>query len=223
MGGLARRKTAFAKIKRQFPDGLFIGGYFEVTNINGQINPYQIKKLVKAFDKLGYDIKVINGSALKNHPELKQNGWISSKKQLIIKYIKRDKNLIGVVIFPEKLRSVENIDIEKIKLARRKSHILIGISPYGYELEKRLLINSKLCGILDLLLGSGRGPSFTNRSIKNTIWVRPISKGKAIYLISFENISKGKSLVLGKNVTVSKKYLSDNLLENKEIKQILME
>jgi len=105
----------------------------------------------------------------------------------VFKY-KVNKDEIFFVLFPEKTSKFEQVCKEVNQLAKsinlsNKRALIVGLSPWGADLEKRYL---EFPGsFMHVLLGSGEGFGTRGKIVNNgyTLWIRPYPKGKAVNLL----------------------------------------
>lgn len=182
-----------------------------------------IDKLLAIYKRLPYNLKVIT----KKEKEILNTkrsleGWVISGDKINFKKFNTSFGDINFVILPENRHVLKKNSIqEELKKVKKESKLLIGISPYGYLIEEMLLKKENLAQLFDILLGSGRGASFTFEYVKNhCVWVRPITKGKAIYIITITLLPNAEKLTPGKNVGVEKRLITDNITEDPIISSI---
>ncbi len=159
----------------------------------------------------------------KYHIPLK--GWLGSQDRIIVKDIKTRKGVLTFVILPWDISALDESPQKEIlaSLEKRKS-LIIGISPYGYA-EEQDILDQYPPHVFDILLGSGRGPIFPGQVREKTLWIRPLSKGKAVYIITIKDIRdiKAKGPILGKNIEVKKKFITQDIVPDKKITAIFKE
>ncbi len=222
---MARRATILKKIRKKWPNALFLAGFYELSNYRELINLRKLDKLTRAFKKLGYDYKVLSkkeAMVLKKHG-ISLNSWTVNSNYPIIKHIFILNKKIYIIVLPEQFATLKNNSIrERLKKIQKNSDLIIAISPYGYDLEYKLLKKYHYDEDFDILLGSGKGPIFRYRLIgQHCVWIRPISQGKAIYCIVIKDFYNGTKTTLKDNIEVQKIYLTQDILPDKDIQYIL--
>ncbi len=201
-----------------------MGGFFELFNPFEIRSKDRLERLVRAFDLMGYDLKTISYEEAyyfkKYNIPLK--GWVGSQDKVILKKIETKEGTLIFVVLPWDMSALDNASQKKLLTSlQNKDSLVIGISPYGYAEEEDLLDNYP--HLFDILLGSGRGLIFAGQVQGRTLWVRPMSKGKAVYIISIKDLSniKSEGPILGKNIYVKRKFITQDIEADKTITSIL--
>ena len=225
LGGLARRATIFKETRKLIPNSIFLAGFYELSSFYKIENQKNFPPLAKIYEKLGYDLKVLTQKEALTFKNLhiNLNGWIFPGANPEIRQINVLDNVVSIVILPENVRSLKDKGIkEKLNKVKKGSHLVIALSPYGYEKERELLTKYNYNNIFDILLGSGKGPAFTCRQIKQRcLWIRPISRGQAIYFIKIKHFSSKPQLIPGKTIEIIRRYITEDIPPDPEIKSIL--
>lgn len=95
---------------------------------------------------------------------------------------------VGIVFFPRgerqgvnPSREQEKAVLDAGKALRKKAFLVIGVSPWGHQLEKAFL--SKAEGIFGCLFGSGPGVAFSHAippSAPGILWLRSDTRGRSV-------------------------------------------
>ncbi len=238
MGGLARRATAFKTIRDQKDPKdyiLFLAGPYELNSLNSQaISSKNYFLLSQIFSKLNYDLglysphEVTKTAIEKNNPP---KGWIKVKKNLQNQIFSFHGHRMACLIFPEIKRSIDKSwdkvkkqIQDRAKVLRKNATLIIGISPWGFNLEQRFL--TSCAGAVDILLGSNVGPTIRGKLTKDsqTLWIRPYSKGKAINLVrlpDWTKLGQKDEWVLNKNIDPGLIVLNDRFKPDSKITSII--
>jgi len=148
---------------------------------------------------------------------------------LTLYHLNVGKENVVFILFPEKISNFQEV-CKKINLLAKSINknnsqtLVVGLSAWGAELEKRYL-EFPGCSV-HVLLGSGKGSGmkgkFANKG--RTIWVRPYSKGKAVNLLKVLKFPFAKKVwqwKQGENVILDVIPLTDRIPSDKKILKIL--
>jgi len=180
--------------------------------------------MVSAFDHMDYTLKAISYEEAyylkKYHISLK--GWLGSADRVIIKKVPLKHTSVEFVILPWDCSHLADKEVQKLFSSLRKGpSLVVGLSPYGYAEEQDLL--EKYPDVFDLLLGSGRGLIFSARVAGRTLWIRPMSQGKALYLIHIKDVEglRSQGAILGDSISVERRFITHNIAPDPQIVSIL--
>ena len=211
------------------------GGYEFNRPNQDNLNKEKSKKLLKVFKELNYDLGVLprrqtdtfSGPEKKQIPE-----WIEQNDSIQTKTMDYQNHTVGILIFPslkeqnteKEFKKINRKIIQKAKSIRPQVNILLGISTWGNSRENKFLKNNP--AVLDILLGSGRGPHITgNLFNKNqTVWARPLTKGKTLNQITIpEWPEKGEKITWqpNKNIMTNFIVLNNDIPADSEISAYL--
>lgn len=191
---MARRATIFQGEEESGERLLKIAGFFEITRPNHKdASPGDFKTLARIYEALEYDLGVLMAEVARKMREKGSGppqGWMSLDNRIHSKVFPVGELKIGFIIFPP--RPGKEAGFSRIaELARKMGSnlsLLIGLSPWGISKERKFL--QKMPEAVDILLGSGSGPSFKEKYMDsgNTLWVRPYPEGKALHRIRLTNL-----------------------------------
>lgn len=219
----------FQKRNASGEQALKIAGFFEMTR-PGQPggSPEKFTRLKQVFESLDYDLGVLDADVARHMREKGDGppqGWMSVESQAHSKVFPVNGFKIGFLVFPP---SPDEHDLSRITALAQKMgsnlSLLIGISPWGAAKEREFLREKPEA--VDILLGSGSGPSFKAKypGSGQTIWVRPYPEGKAIHRISIASLKPRNlesSWKPGENCNIRLIMLKEGIPQNPSIKEII--
>ena len=228
---MARRATIFQREEESGERLLKIAGFFEMTRPGHKnASPKDFNTLARTFEALDYDLGVLDGEVARKMREKASGppqGWMSLDNRIHSKVFPVGEVKIGFLIFPP--RPKKEAGFSRIaELARKMGSnlsLLIGLSPWGISKEKKFL--QKMPEAVDILLGSGPGPSFQEKYMDSasTLWVRPYPEGKALHRIRLTDLrSKERQHGPWKpedNCDVQNILLQESIPEKPSIKEII--
>lgn len=191
-------------------------------------SPEKFTRLKRIFEALDYDLGVLDANVARNMREKGSGpprGWMTVESRAHSKIFPVNGFKIGFLVFPP---SPDEPDFSRITALARKMgsnlSLLIGVSPWGAAKERDFLRERP--GAVDILLGSGSGPSFKAKypGSGQTIWVRPYPEGKAIHRISIASL-KPRDIESpwkpGKDCDIRLIMLEEDIPQNPSIKEII--
>ncbi len=233
IGGLARRASIFTRIrnKENYQNKLFLAGGYEFHR-PGSTNLANTKTLLKVFSILNYDLGILSPhlSANPNNLENKQDPkWLQPRKTVQTKILNYPgEKKVGILIFPEintknnrrKIKRIHEEIVNKAQDIQSQVNLLLGMSTWGIFEEEKFL--NKNPAVLDIFLGSGPGPHKTGKFLHNnkTVWIRPLSKGKAISQITISHWPEKdnkQAWKANKNISCDLMVLKDSIPADPEI------
>ena len=191
-------------------------------------NGDDLATLKRIFGQLDYHVGVLEPETAQRMREQAKGppeGWMTPDDTARTKIFRVRKHKIGVLVFP---LCTDNTDYSGIaalaEKLREETSLLIGLSPWGANREKEFL--QQRPGAVDVLLGSGSGPSFKAKfpNSGKTLWIRAYSEGKAIHRIDIADLgprNKQKTWIPGKNCSVRLIMLEQSIPRNPSILEIL--
>jgi len=143
--------------------------------------------------------------------------------------LKVSKDEIFFVLFPEETSEFQEV-CKKINLLAKSINLnnngalIIGLSAWGADLEKRYLEFSG-CSV-HVLLGAGKGFGTRGKIVNNghTLWIRPYPKGKAVNLLKilrFPFRDTGWQWKQGDNVILDVCALNERVPSDEKILNLL--
>ena len=197
MGGLARRATAFAKVRERIGDGpvLFLGGPYEFLPYRGLENPTPdlARALSKAYGVLDFDaIYCADDEAdwLKDSGAQAPDTLVVATTSPQLREYETHGVRVGVVYLPKLLKGADRpgktlMDsvARKAKGLAGRTDVVVAVSPWGAAGEAAFLAYAP--GVVDVLLGGGPGPGLAGRFMAGgkTFWARAYTMGKAFHVI----------------------------------------
>jgi len=211
------------------------GGYEFYRPNQDNLNKKKSQKLLKVFKELNYDLGVLPRKLNETFsvPEKKLiPEWIAQNESIQTKTMVYQDHSVGILIFPKlkeknskkEFKKVTQKIIQKAKSIRPQVNLLLGISTWGNFRENKFLKNNP--AVLDILLGSGRGPHITGNFLnKNqTVWARPLTKGKTLNQITIpEWPKKGEKITWkpNKNIMTNFIVLNNDIPDDSKISSYL--
>lgn len=235
LGGLARRLTAFESLKKESPkNALFLAGPYEFLHYRAQkTTRAELEKLLKIFSLFPYDLGIcsqLETRILQKYSlQLPQN-WTNISSRPKVRVLQAGSGKIGLVIFPQvnkktqRPKNVFTIIDSQTKRLKDQVTLTIGISCWGYGLERRYIMHSQ--EPVNILLGSGPGPASKGKILrqKQTAWARSYPKGKAIVRILIKNWPSKQvdnTWLLNKNIFFDAILLNSSFVDAPQVKKIL--
>ncbi|MFW6415415.1 MAG: hypothetical protein ACOCZ2_03775 [Thermodesulfobacteriota bacterium] len=174
------------------------------------------------FRELNYDLGVTCGRTsefLATQEKELLPGWVEQTEAVQSRVLDYQDHTVGILVFPRLkghntkrgLQKIQRQIVEKAKSMRPGVNILLGISTWGNSRENKFLENSP--PVFDILLGSGSGPHVTGNFLnKNqTLWIRPLSKGKTVNRITISQWpEKDKKITWKPNKNIFAKLIALN-------------
>lgn len=238
MGGLGRRATLFAELRRDHPGRiLFLAGPNEFLPPAGLKSPTPklARALAEAYEALGYDAI---------YPTHAETSWLRASgaslpgvaretgDRPLIRVVEAGGVRLGLVALPELPAGQETPPRSMIDAAARaardlaaKADLVAGISPWGATAEAALL--SSTDAPFDLLLGGGPGPGLAGRLMEEdrTLWARSYTMGKAFHTIRVralaERAGKGRRWIKDGNLFLDFKVLNKDVLDEPAMAALL--
>lgn len=216
-----------------------LGGSFEFLPYNGKEDSDEKRNaLVKVFSLLDYNFGTLT-QAEKDYLADSTDGipknWNNYKNFSLRIITLSNGKKVGIAPLPEFKGGVDELPAgivtkltNNLRQFKKKVDILIGMSPWGYFREKKLLESSDYLDCpLDILLGSGEGPGLTGRISANgkTLWVRGYPTGKAVGRIDILNWPEKDSdfqWESGRNISWLVHSLLKNTREDPEVLNLLI-
>jgi hypothetical protein len=178
-----------------------LAGGFEFSKGNGQSCPPSVaKNLVKAFDLLNYELGVLQPKEkvlLQNKEAGLPQNWLTAGAKPLSRILEFQGHKVGLLVLP----TIDALDKEspqtsfqlvnkQAEYLKSRVNLLIGLSQWGSNLERKYLQSSP--PLFDIFLGSGPGPGFAGkyRQQDNTLWVRPYDEGKSVSIIKISKWPK---------------------------------
>jgi len=207
---------------------LKIAGFHEMSRPGQDVSADKWSTLKRAFEALGYDLGVLTPETARRMREKADGiprGWLAQQDRTRSRVLRSGNQTIGVLVFPTERG--ENGYSEIAATARKmssKTSLLIGLSPWGARKEKDFLRQRPEA--VDILLGSGPGPSFKAKTPDSgkTLWVRAYSEGKAVHRIDLAHLepqNPKRSWVPGENVSIRLIMLRQHIREHPSLREII--
>ena len=197
MGGLARRATAFAKVRARIADGpaLFLAGPYEFLPYRGLENPTPdlARALAKAYRALDFDAVYCVGDEadwMKDSGAEAPESLVTATTSIQLREYETHGVRVGVIYLPKLLKGADRASetlmdsvARKAKSLAERTDVVVGVSPWGAAGEAAFL--SYAPGVVDVLLGGGPGPGLAGRFMAGgkTFWARAYTMGKAFHVI----------------------------------------
>jgi hypothetical protein len=195
IGGLSRRATYIQQSRQSagktVPVFAVSGGFEFLPESGKQPDQAKLQALAKAYGMINFDLGLLTpgeAGAMRKAGVNLPGQWITAEAVTQTQLPLPGGGAVGFVLFPpltptEKEAPKDLIaQISKaVETQRKKSNIVVGLSPWGYFVEL-LYLRSNDAVLPDVLLGSGPGPGFKGMVAGEgrAYWMRAYSLGKAL-------------------------------------------
>jgi hypothetical protein len=235
LGGLARRATFFKQMQSSGTSTLFLAGTHEVLPNNEYESAPTIvfaKDLIKAYSMLPYHRLYLTS---KEEQWLADNGKepLPSYAQVVSGAVKSEivnvnGTKVGLVAFPDlgpestaPTQAVIDEVWKKAKELRPQVKLLLGVSSWGADNERKFL--SRAEPLFDIVLGGGVGRGLEGEvsGLGGTLLVRSMTKGKYMNVIdiyAWPDPNSDKKWKLGASVRSEMKELGSEIPDDPAFK-----
>lgn len=150
--------------------------------------------MAKIFSLLDYDLARLTAdeaSALEQAGIDRPEGWLSTEQRHIHRFRLPEGRSIAFVLLPYVERGIYELPLitfrrsqNLIERARAKADMVVGVSPWGFTMEREFA--QKATTLPDILLGSGPGSGLNGQIMREEklLWVRPYSLGKTANILT---------------------------------------
>ena len=189
-----------------------------------------MQKLGQAFKALHYDMFVLSSlesAALRSAGFTLPEHWHEQPTEPTLVTVPTAEGQLAIFLFPDQPDAQAKAKIMAMAQGIRKAaqhNLLIGISPWGVTLEQEFLDS---CGdTLDILFGSGEGPSYSGLYVNNdaVVWARAPLKGKGVNVLTIPDLPQPGTKVFWQpevNIRGEILPLADNIAQDSEMINIL--
>ena len=232
---MARRATIFSGYDD--PHTLRIAGPYELAKWPPArpLDAERVKPLIRGYELLAYDLGVLGTSEASALPLLAKDQpqtWLRADSHPHIHPMTTAMGSVMAVVFPtlqpdgtpsESMLSELVTTLTDLRHSHPKA-LLVGISSWGREHERRFLDDHE--GRCDILLGSGPGPGLTSvfSSHAKTLWTRAYTKGRTVNKIEireFPSPSASFNWKNGRNISTKLLVLGEKIQDNPAMDAIL--
>lgn len=207
IGGLARRSTVFKELRADPGNAsrtVFLAGgseFFSDDLLRAEKG--NLKSLVAGYEYLGYDLGAYTPEEaqwLASDAAAPPRGWIAFGQAPQTRILEKDGARIGVVLFPAAPADAKEISrpsrqaLEAAAQGLRDSvNLVVGICPWGLEMEEAFLSSGK--AVFDIVFGSGPGRGAQTKLFFNdaTLLVHPYPKGEVVNVVTVRSLPERKS------------------------------
>jgi len=229
---VARRATYFFDVHRSSAPTIKVSGGYEYLRPESTSLPLSdLKGLVNAYDYIAYDVGLLSKEEavfLKESNIVPDSSRKTAEDEPFTLITIETGEKIGFLRFP----SLDEIDqmptdatlnslSDQIRRHKQNVKLLIGISDWGWKVEREFLARNPE-HIPDILLGSGNGSGVTGRILADgrCVWYRTYNKGKTVIevkLLAWPDRTKPFTWSEPEKIISQSIGLSDKYYDNPEV------